>query len=161
MGEQFGAIPLVLSGMFPSKDKPINWLTRTLIGTTFIYEIKIYPSSAFDVPVYKKAFEKIYGFGYGSDDCQVFNYWNQPPFSTLPASVRSILLKRGDRLLIMATDFGEGGECTMHIDPSVFPPGKVRAVDGETGAPVTLEGQTLRFALSKHDFKLIEIEPVR
>ncbi len=158
MGEQFGTIPLVLSGIFPSKEKSVEWLTRSLIGTTFIYELKIFASSQLDFPTYKQVFDIIYGFGYGKEDCQVHRYWEHPPFEISGGDQRAILLKRKQRLLLMVADFGDGGTARVNLKSGLLPGGgEWKALNAETAEPLDFDGKTLVVPLQKHQFKLIEI----
>lgn len=159
-GEQFGTIPLVLSGIFPSSEKTVEWLTRSLIGTTFPYELKIFFSSQLDIPTYKKVFDIIYGFGYGEKDCQVFHYWENPPFQPASREQRGILLKRGNNMLLMITDFGNGGTSTITFQEHLFSGHtKWTARDAESGRLLELRAHNLSVPLEKHQFRLIQITP--
>lgn len=153
MGEQFGTIPLVLSGIFPTKEKSLSWMTRTLIGSTFVYEVKIYGSSELDRVLYRKIFNIIYGFGYGTKACEVYRFWENPPFR-VEGSGRAILLRNGGRLLLMITDFGEGGECVVQFDPNLRMDGLV-ASDAESGERLNLQESRLKLDLARHDFKIV------
>ena len=101
---------------------------------------------------------KLHEFGYGDPDCRVFNYWDEGhPVSVTGIDAKTIAMSRGGKALVVVTDYGGGGECTVRLDCAelgIAPTAKAR--DFETGEPIEGDArQGLRFALKKHDFKAL------
>ncbi|NQU40115.1 MAG: hypothetical protein HQ523_09195 [Lentisphaerae bacterium] len=152
-GLQSGNIPFVL---FPPATDPdqVAWIRRTGFGACVVHELKSVHSwgEPFD-----SAYPLLYRFGYGSEACQVNNYWEPDPVVTLAGSdVKFIALLNGNRLIVIVTDYGEGGPIEMRLNyaKAVTDP-FTRARDFETGDVLACRDGTLRFMLRKHDFKIL------
>lgn len=160
LGEQAGTVPLVLSGINSTKEKTAAWLTRTLLGVTLVYEIKVWYNSEADQALVQKIGNRLGEFGYGQSDCRVYRYWEQPPFQPDRQDVRSLLLARNGKLLLINTDFGEGGPCRLQLDLKTLGiASPCKATNAETNEPVECRAGRLQFDLKRHDFNMILVEP--
>ena len=159
-GEQAGTVPTVLTGIKGTQSpEERTWLTRTLLGTTLVYELKGFYSFEIDRRLIGKAHDIVYGFGYGQTDCLVYRYWEDPPFEANRADLRCILYSRGDKLMLVATDFGDGGPCRVRLDLAKLGlTGRaLTAANAETEAELAVDGSAVGFGLRKHDFLIVQI----
>lgn len=159
LGEQFGTVPVVLSGIFPSKEKSANWLTRTIFGVATIYELKVWPGYHTDTDALHRWLRILYDFGYGLEECEVYRYWETPPFSLNRQDVRAIVMKAKGKILCVITDFGNGGETALSLKKTLLGDATYTARDAESGKAIDWDGESLGFSLKKHDFKIILLQP--
>jgi len=160
IGRQVGAWGTILAGGHPDpKDPRTEWMWRTRLGVCLVHEIKDFDwRPGIVVDLYTKLFE----FGYGLPECRVFNYWDAPhPVSAEGADVRTLAMARENAAIIVVTDYGEGGACTLKLDlPALGISGQPRALNLETGEPIqTTSPGLLQFSLKKHDFMVIRMQP--
>jgi len=159
-GEQAGTVPTVLTGI-KGTDSPEQktWLTRTLLGATLSHEVKCWISSDIDRDLVRAVLALCYDFGYGMDDCEVYRYWEAPPFEADREDLRCILYRRGDALLLIATDFGEGGPCRVTLDAARLglAGAGLRAVNAETDEPLAMQDGAVTFDLAKHAFIVVRV----
>jgi hypothetical protein len=163
-GEQAGTVPAVLTGIRGSESPEQRaWLTRTLMGTMLVHEAKGFYSFEVDRDVINSVNALCYDFGYGQDDCEVYRYWEAPPFETNREDLRCILYRRGDALLLIATDFGEGGRCRVSLDAVWLglEGARLRAVNAETNEPLAVQDGAVVFDLAKHEFLIARIDAER
>ena len=154
-GEQAGTEPVVLTGIKGTQsNEEKTWLTRTLLGTILVYDLRAYFSFEVDRKLIDKTLGLVYDFGYGQPDCQVYRYWEDPPFAVNREDLRCILFRRDDKLMLIATDFGNGGPCrvTLDRDRLGLAGGPLRATNQEAGEELLVEGNAVVFELKKHDF---------
>lgn len=159
LGEQFGTMPWVLTGIYASKEKSANWLTRTLFAVTGIYELTPWPSFQADMEALRSWYEILYDFGYGTESCEVYRYWENPPYSLNRKDAKAIVMKADDKILCIVSDFGEGGETALTLEKSLIGGKNYSAKNVETGEPIEWDGKKFRLDLKKHDFSIILLEP--
>ncbi len=159
IGRQCGNVPLILGGGHtPSTDPAFDWMMRTRLGVVLVHELRVWdwqPQSYWDM------YGKLYEFGYGDRDCRVYNYWDEGfPLSIEGCDARGIVIVKGPRAVVVATDYGEGGECELRLDLAKLGlPATVKAADLETGEALAGDGRgAVRFPLKKHDFRAVLFE---
>ena len=159
IGRQVGAWPTILAGGHPDpKDPRLDFMHRTRLGVALVHEIQVFdyrPDR--DKEIYQKLFE----FGYGADDCQVFNYWQDAhPITVAGIDARTLAMAKGKKAIVVVTDYGSGGPCQVAMDLKRLgvPPTAI-ATDLETGQSVerTAFGE-FSFDLKKHDFRILRVE---
>ena len=159
IGRQCGNIPLILSGGHtPDTDPVFDWMMRTRLGVCLVHEIRVWDwRPKFHYDTYGKLFE----FGYGAPECRVHNYWDEGfPLQVRGCNALGIVVVNGTRAVVIVTDYGEGGECTLQLDlEGVSLPGTVKPTDFETGDPLAsdMPGR-VSFTLKKHDFRAVLFE---
>ncbi len=159
IGRQCGNIPLILAGGFyDDKDPLYPWVMRTRTGVCLVHELKVWdwqPAAHYDL------LHKLYQWGYGESDCQVYNYWDPGfPLTTTGSDLKGLVMVRGGKALVVVTDYGEGGDCTVQLDlVRLQLPELTKVSDFESGEAVTsaAPGQA-SFSLKKHDFKVLAFE---
>jgi len=159
IGRQVGAWPTILAGGHPKPDDPrVDFMYRTRLGVALVHEIAVFDyRPARDVEIYGKLFE----FGYGTDACRVFNYW-QPghPVEVEGVDARTLAIACGGRAIAVVTDYGGGGDCRVKLDLAKLGlKPEAAAVDLENDKPIerTAPG-SFRFPLGKHDFRILRVE---
>ncbi len=160
-GEQAGTVPTVLTGIRGAESsEQKTWLTRTLLGTTLVHEAKCWVTSDVDRDLVNTVMALCFDFGYGMDDCDVYRYWEDPPFSANRDDLLCILYRRGDALLLIATDYGEGGPCRVTLDAARLglEGATLRAANAETDEPLAMVDGALTFDLAKHAFIMARVD---
>lgn len=78
-------------------------------------------------------------FGYGLEDCQVYNYWgDNPPLSVSDPDCKWLLLKRDGKLLIyLVTWNGDAAEVDLSLDTETLGLNLSEVKKAKTGEPVT------------------------
>jgi hypothetical protein len=115
LGRQSGNLPLVLAFIDNTKSAEEKRIAeRTKFGAMTVHEIKsrMWGEDG-------KLLKLTYDFGYGKDDCRVFNYWDAgyPVQTSNDAQVKSLLLQRnGQLLLILCTWNGKPERVTITLD---------------------------------------------
>ncbi len=96
LGRQSGNIPVVIALVQDAKSKEDEaFAHRTRFGAMFVHEIRWFGPPE---PLTKLAAD----FGYGRDDCQVWNYWDEGyPVKASDPEAKSLLLKRGSELMLV------------------------------------------------------------
>ncbi len=159
IGRQCGNVPMILGGGHTPRDDPeYPWMTRTRLGVCLVHEIRVWDWGPEE---HYAMCGKLFEFGYGLDDCAVYNYWDEGfPMQVTGAEAKGIVMARGGRALAIVTDYGEGGDCTLTLDMKALGlPDTVIATDFETGEAMTGAGAgSVTFALKKHDFKAVLFE---
>ncbi len=159
IGRQTGSFPLILAGgHLDRKDPRYAWVMRTRLGVMLVHELRAWDHG----PETDAAFyRKLYEFGYAEPDCRVFNYWVAGhPVKVDRVNARTLALARGQRALIIITDYGNGGEAKVRLDHTALNlPASATAKDFETNEPLPQAAAgEWSFQLKKHDFKAILVE---
>lgn len=159
IGRKTGNVPLILAGGWYDSSAPnFNWVMRTRLGVMLVHELRVWDwQPSFEVELWGKLYE----FGYGEEDCRVFNYWDEDlPVQVEGVEGKVLLLSRGRRAVVVVTDYGDGGPCRVKLEgPRLGLPAEAQAKDLESGAAVERVGTGLfAFPLNKHDFKAILVE---
>jgi len=161
LARQVGAWPTILAGGHPNpKDPRTPWMWRTRLGVCLVHEIQ---SFSWRPPEESAMYRKLYEFGYGDDDCRVFNYWDEGhpvQVESKTVDAHTLALVKGNRALAVVTDYGEGGECEVKLDlKGLGLTREVNASDFETSKEIErVEPGVFRFTLKKHDFRILRIE---
>jgi hypothetical protein len=159
IGRQCGNIPLILAGGFYDPNDPAYaWVMRTRLGVCLVHELRVWDwGPEFHYAFYRKLFE----FGYGEQDCRVFNYWDEDfPLLVSGCEAKGIVMVKGRRALVIVTDYGEGGQCRLALAlDKLGLPSTLRAIDFESGEPLASPAPGVAiFPLKQHDFKAVLFE---
>jgi len=151
LGRQAGNIPLVLAQIDNTKTPEEKAIAeRTRLGTMMVHEIK---TRAWGED--NKLLTRLLDFGYGQDDCQVFNYWdeNDPVSLSNEPQVKSLLLRRGVEFLLLLCSWNPNPEeITVSLNVPIG-----GASDEESGGPVAMDSGKLRLTLDGYGVRLVRI----
>ncbi len=114
MGLQSGNIPYALARVDKTSSKEEKRIAeRTRFGVLFTHEIKAYMPQE-DGRMLKRALN----FGYGMDDCAIYNYWAEDcPIKAGNDDIKFLLMKRGkDLLLVVCTWNPKPEKATLTLD---------------------------------------------
>jgi len=108
LGRQSGNVPWALDRILDAKSKEQEAAAvRTRFGTMMVHEIRWWDVRKEDQELYKL----MTGFGYGEEDCQVYNYWQEDyPVKSSDPEAKSLLLRRGKELMLLV--------CTWNPQPA-------------------------------------------
>ncbi|OPZ26853.1 MAG: hypothetical protein BWZ02_01851 [Lentisphaerae bacterium ADurb.BinA184] len=98
-GRQTGSVPFVLDRILDATSKEQEAAAaRTKFGTMIVHECRWWGREH-----YGDLVKLLVDFGYGDEDCQVWNYW-QPecPVKVSDPECKTLTLKRGNELMIVA-----------------------------------------------------------
>jgi hypothetical protein len=159
IGRQVGAWPTILAGGHPDpKDPRLDFLYRTRLGVALVHEIQVFDyRPPRDFEVYQKLFE----FGYGTEGCRVFNYWQDDhPVQVAGVDARTLAMTNGREAIVVVTDYGGGGRCRLSLDGDKLAfSAAATATDLETGSAVgRVSPGEFAFDLQKHDFRILRIK---
>jgi hypothetical protein len=153
LGRQTGNIPLALANIH-SKGPEAKFAERTRAAVFAVHEIK--PPSNQTHPLLAK-------FGYGRDDCRVFNYWDENfPLQCSDPAVKSILLRRGDEaLLALCTWNPNAADLTATPDWSALglDPAQTVVRDLESNTELALAAGMLQFSLPGYEARYLRFTP--
>lgn len=157
LGRQTGNIPLVLANIEQAKSKEEQaFAERTRFGVMMVHEIKARMWGEDG-----KLLKLVLDFGYGREDCQVFNYWDENyPVQSDDEQVKSLLLWRdGELLLVLCTWNPKPGKVTLKLDCRALGWTPSSATDAETGAILDFDGAgTLAVSLAGYGVRLIRLK---
>jgi hypothetical protein len=133
LGLQSGSVPVVCDryGM-----ETRSWQQRTMLAVCLPHEIKTHAGG----PDAARAIKALSDFGYGEPDCRVYRYWEDGhPFSAEGARLRALVLKRGDKALVLIGNYGQGSEKDTGITLTEADAGNIETYDrireqGQKGA---------------------------
>jgi hypothetical protein len=149
LGLQSGNLPLALARVENTKtDEEKRIAERTRVAALMVHEIKVGVAQM----------EPYYRFGYGQDDCAVFNYWaaDYPVETSHDAQVKSLLLVRGgEALLLVCTWNPQPERVTLTLDSAQLGLALTRAYDEETGAALDFVGGRLPLPLEGYGVRLV------
>lgn len=159
IGRQVGAWPTILAGGHPDpKDPRVPFMLRTRLGVALTHELQVFDyQPARDAEVYKKLFE----FGYGTEGCRVFNYWQEGhPVGVEGVRACTLALAKGGAAVVVVTDYGGGGTARVTLDRAALGfKAEAAAVDLETGEAIERAAPgVFRFTLKKHDFRILRVQ---
>jgi hypothetical protein len=159
LGRQSGSIPLVLADINSTKTpEELSIAERTRFGTMMVHEIKARYGGE-----WAKPFERLLDFGYGKDDCQVYNYWDEGyPVKVSSDQVKSLLLKRGkELLLVLATWEKKPDRVQITLDAKAVGLSVTKAVNEEKPEEVYLFDAatgTLPLDLESYGVRIIRLQ---
>jgi hypothetical protein len=159
IGRQVGAWPTILAGGHPEANDPrVDFMYRTRLGVTLVHEVQVFD---YRPERDREIYERLYEFGYGTDACRVFNYWQEGhPVRVGGADARTLALAKDGRAVLVVADYGEGGDCvvTLDIGKLGLKP-EAAASDLETGEPIQRSAPgVFTFPIKKHDFRILHVE---
>ena len=159
IGRQVGAWPTILAGGHPDTQDPrVDFMYRTRLGVALVHEIQVFDyQPQRDLEIYAQLFQ----FGYGSDRCRVFNYWQAGhPVRVADIEARTLAIRGDSGAIVVVTDYGSGGRGRVSLDCSKLElPDDVQAVDLETGQRIPRDAAGAFIVdLKKHDFCILRIE---
>ncbi len=161
IGRQTGNLPGVLEGHTHQIADPElrNWVVRTRVGVVLTHEIIVQMPD----PLLQRAREAMFKLGYGTDACQVHNYWEAQPVATVAGLDSSwIVCDSPTQTLLVLCDWGDGGETVeVTLDTARLGlPADFIAVNWEhpdDRRPATA-GRFAAGPLKRHDFRLFTID---
>ncbi|MCX5662969.1 MAG: DUF6067 family protein [Planctomycetota bacterium] len=157
IGLQSGNIPIALARIERTKDDAeLRIAQRTRFGAMMVHEIKIVADGED-----RKLQQILADFGYGKEDCKVFNYWRDdfPLHSNDDARVKSLVLQRGkEALAVVCTWNDKPASVTFRVDSGKLGFKPKTAADGETGKPLPLDGGKITLDLAGYDVRVINLK---
>ncbi len=161
IGRQSGAYPEAIanvSGWEPPEERPDaerqlelrrnHWLALT------VHEIRAQPHHVSDIC------KILVDFGYGRDDCRVFNYWDKgfPLVGSDPA-VKTLLLERNGELMIVFASWNpEAAKVSLTLDSAALGVDVKEALNAETGATVAFDGREIRLDLEGYEVGIVKVK---
>jgi len=99
-------------------------------------------------------------FGYGQDDCLVFNYWDEnAPVTFSDSEVKWILLKRGNQArIVLATWRGTAQTVTMAIDSRKLGMTPAKALNTRAEDQHNLVGGKITFELEGYGTRIFDLK---
>jgi len=165
LGLQAGLIPSVIDGVVESAPERER-LNRTEFGAITVHEIKL-GQMRVNADALAKAYTRLFGFGYGLEDCRAYRYWDpDQPVTLNVEKVKALVVARPStdhpgrsKCLAIVSDFGSRGDVGMTVDASTLGLRTGYAArDAETGASLPLAGNEVTFPLARHDFRMVALE---
>lgn len=157
LGLQSGNLPLALARVERTKDAAeLRTAERTRFGVLAVHEIKFVGDGAD-----RKLQELLASFGYGKEDCRVFNYWHEdfPLKSSDDAQVKSLVLARGkEALAVICTWNAKPATVSFRLDTGKLGVKPRTAADAETGAAIPLEGGKFSLELAGYDVRVVRLK---
>ena len=159
IGLQHGTVPFVLVAIDGIADPAKkDWAARTAAGVMLVHELK---GPGWNQDHWKAGIEKLFQFGYGRADVKVSRYWDADhPASVERSDAVTLVVHKPGGALVVVCDYGTGGDLVLNVNTEALGlAGNLKAIDMEGGQPLatTADGK-VRFAMKRHDFKLILVE---
>jgi hypothetical protein len=158
IGRQVGAWPTILAGGHPDpKDPRVDFMYRTRLGVALVHEIQVFDyQPRLDAEIYQKLFQ----FGYGTEGCRVYNYWqDNHPVKADGIDARTLAMTIRGAAIVVVTDYGNGGAGRVSLDwqrLGLRP--ESEATDLETAQPIQrVAPGVFHVELRKHDFCILHI----
>jgi len=161
IGRQSGNYPEAIanvSGWEPPDQRPDaqrqkelrrnHWLALT------VHEIRAQPHYVSDIC------KILTDFGYGEDDCRVFNYWDAGcPLSPSDPEVKTLLLERnGELMIVFATWNPEAATVSLTLDTAALGVDVKEALNAETGAAVAFDGREIALDLEGYEVGIVRVK---
>ena len=158
LGRQTGNVPLAIAkyNKGESTQKQRKRAHRTRWGGLLVHEIKGRRRATVD-----RYPEPLIEFGYGLDDCTVYNYWDeQAPLSVSDEQCKWLLLKRDGKLMaLMCTWNAEATDVQVTLDLDRLGVTPSRVVNAETGEEVAaVTDGTFQFPMNGYGVRLLRLE---
>ena len=131
-------------------------LERSNTGVSLTFELywRCGPKS------YHALLGKIRDWGYGWEDCKVWNWWDgeRCPLNVEGCESSSLVLSRGGNALVIVSNWSSEAEVKIGFDPERIGIGRVvSARNFETGDSVPLSGSEVPARIGKGDFVILEL----
>ena len=149
IGQRCGLVTVVLDGIREVPDpKTIPWIQRTRIAVCVPHELKVWQADKLLIDLTQKMFE----LGYGTDDCQVYHYWDEQPVARVEGMDTAwIVLNGKSAVMLLVGDYGNGGAAKVTLDTAKLGlPADFKAVNWENPKD---EAPAARGAIELKDFK--------
>ena len=130
-------------------------LERTYRDGLLVHEIRWTPSLNT-----RRLPKPVVDFGYGLDDCAVWNYWDEsPPLSVSDERCKWLLLRRGGRLMIVfATWNDQEKRIEVDVDTGALEVDVSRAVDADSGETVETVNGDFTFNMPPYGTRMYRLE---
>lgn len=153
IGLQTGNLPLVLADTGRSKEG-LKAGERSKFGTMFVHEIKFRYRHGSKPPM-----ARVLDFGYGRDDCRVYNYWadNYPLTADDPEAKSIILERNGELMIVIATWNGEQQSVTFALDGAELGVADGTLTNAETGDAIEIEDNTFTLDLPGYAVRILHL----
>jgi len=157
MGLQSGNIPYALASVDKTRSEDEKRIAeRTRFGVLFVHEIKAYMPGEDG-----KLLTRVLDFGYGLDDCRIYNYWADDfPVRVVNDDVKALLMKRGDALMLAVCTWNAKPEkVVLTLDTDALGLRPAAAVNDEDPQQTyLLEGNRLTLDLDRYDVRLVRLQ---
>ena len=162
IGRQVGAWPTILAGGHWNKAKAeeVARARRTRLAVCLVHEIA--------VPGWKRTsdvdfYAKLFAFGYGSPECEVYNYWQDGHPVTVTGETamgKTLVISKPGATLVAVTDYGEGGPWRVRLDlEKLRLDSRVAATNFETGEAIKRVGPgEFEIDIPKHDLRAMVVK---
>ena len=155
LGRQTGNIPFVLAltRKGEATEEERQFAKRTRWGAMLVHEIKRGISSE----TYP---EPLSEFGYGLDDCTVYNYWDaDAPLDVSDGKCKWMLLKRDGKLMVLlATWNGQPNDVTVSLNTDQLGMNASRAINAESDQTIAMEDNTFTFRMNGYGVRIFELK---
>jgi hypothetical protein len=157
IGRQTGNIPLVLARVENAKSKQQKaFAQRTQFGTMMVHEIRPQAHQPWEL------YNLVYEFGYGADNCRVFNYWDaEPPLQISDEDVKWLLLARGGKAMLIVCTWNPGkAAVTASLDSGRlgFTPTRLGNAEEPDAPSQTVRDGEFTIDLEGHGVRVLVIE---
>lgn len=152
LGRQTGNVPDAIAHAQRTAGVEPEIATRTRFGTLMVHEIR--PTWTLN---YRKLYDLVKAFGYGNDDCRIFNYWDAgaPVAIDDPECKWLLLEKDGERLLLLCTWNGEARDVKIALKTATP---LQEASDAETPETTfAVEGNALTMPMASYGVRLLRL----
>jgi len=132
---------------------------RGAFGVALVHEMKLDVNS---LRLTQEIGGKLNDFGYGLPDCRVWRYWDDPPpMRTTGAPVKTLVLAKAGRAMVVISSFGPAGDVKLSLDRKILGlTGEVVAVNAETAERLAQPAPgSFTLTIPRHDFRLVLIGP--
>jgi hypothetical protein len=155
IGLQTGNIPLALATVKDAESaEERERAYRTRFGTLFVHEIKWRYKG-----VGAELMTEVLDFGYGREDCRVYNYWDpDDPVATSNSEVKSILLERDGKLMLVLTTWNDEPETvTVTLETDLLRLAPEQVLDAETDESIEFDGHEFTLEMEGYGVRVIRV----
>jgi len=155
-GRQTGSVPFVLARVSDAPTPAVKAIAeRTKFGVMMVHEIKWFEQDTF-----RPLIDILTKFGYGQDDCKVYDYW-VPGYPVTPSNpdAKSLLLEcNGQLMLVVCTWNPQPETVTFKFDNALTGLKPTGATDAETGAALDFDGTALKLPLDGYGVRIVTMK---
>ena len=164
LGRQYGNKVGIMGYFSKKSDEHIRWLARTGTGVLLTHELEWFrPPDG--TTVWKETYRRVQDWGYGKDDTDVWNYWDEDvvypvAIAGLETSSLAMARKAEKKALVVVCNYehSDGSVCVKPDSATLGLPKDYKAYDFETGAEIPLSGGAASVSLPAYDFKIVRFE---
>jgi len=157
IGRQTGNWPLALANVGREETpEQKQFALRTRFGILAVHEIQ---GRMYESP-YGQMFGKLLDFGYGLDDCNVYNYWDRNyPLAASNDDVKTLLLSRnGEVMIVVCTWNGEAEQVKLALDTQVLGTDLKKARNAENQETIPFDGKTIALDLEGYGVRILHVK---